>query len=196
MTAVRSNNTTGTAGELQKTAGNDGWLRGRYQKISPQCRQHILISIYLISRYDGEGNKKDAKKMQDTSGVHVWLVLTKAFHTLKAHAEKSLNLSRAGLGDSDFRVLEALLHKGALPVNTIGPNTDDRRVRLDRDRRSRRNLPGFPASAPRSLERVALEIDRKPGAGGSELTLGSGERDSFGGGALLERQAAEVSVLQ
>jgi len=30
-------------------------------------------------------------------------------------------LSGTGLGDSDFRVLEALLHKGPLPVNTIGP---------------------------------------------------------------------------
>ena len=59
--------------------------------------------------------------MQDTSGVHVWLVLAKAFHALRAHAEESLHLSRAGLGDSDFRVLEVLLHKGPLPVNTIGP---------------------------------------------------------------------------
>ena len=93
--------------------------------------------------------------MQDTSGVHVWLVLGKAFRALAAHAGESLNLSRTGLGESDFRVLEALLHKGPLPVNTIGPkvwltpgsisvavdrlentalvkrkNTDDRRVRL------------------------------------------------------------------
>jgi MarR family 2-MHQ and catechol resistance regulon transcriptional repressor len=93
--------------------------------------------------------------MQDTSGVHIWLVLMKAFHALAAHAEESLNLSQSGLGDSDFRVLEVLLHKGPLPVNTIGPkvwltpgsisvavdrlenkglvkrkNTDDRRVRL------------------------------------------------------------------
>jgi MarR family 2-MHQ and catechol resistance regulon transcriptional repressor len=93
--------------------------------------------------------------MEDTSGVHVWLVLMKAYRALTAHAEKSLNLTRAGLGDSDFRVLEALLHKGSLPVNTIGPKvwltpgaisvavdrlaekelvkrkyTDDRRVRL------------------------------------------------------------------
>src|SRR6201993_4986422 len=59
--------------------------------------------------------------MQDTSGVHVWLVLTKAFHALKVHAEESLNLSETGLGDSDFRVLEVLLSKGPLPVNTIGP---------------------------------------------------------------------------
>jgi len=93
--------------------------------------------------------------MQDTSGVHVWLVLAKAFRALSDHASQSLNLSGAGLGDSDFRVLEVLLHKGTLPVNTIGPkvwlnpgsisvavdrlekkalvkrrNTDDRRVRL------------------------------------------------------------------
>jgi len=59
--------------------------------------------------------------MQDTSGVHVWLVLTKAFQALAARAEESLQLSEAGLGDSDFRVLEALLSKGPLPVNTIGP---------------------------------------------------------------------------
>ena len=29
-----------------------------------------------------------------------------------------------GLGNSDFRVLEVLLHKGPLPVNTIGPMVD------------------------------------------------------------------------
>src|SRR6201997_5423669 len=59
--------------------------------------------------------------MQDTSGVHVWLVLLKAYHALAARAEESLNLSATGLGDSDFRVLETLLSKGPLPVNTIGP---------------------------------------------------------------------------
>jgi MarR family transcriptional regulator, 2-MHQ and catechol-resistance regulon repressor len=93
--------------------------------------------------------------MQDTSGVHVWLVLGKAFRALATRAEESLNLGGTGLGDSEFRVLEVLLHRGSLPVNTIGPkvwltpgsisvavdrlekkalvkrrNTDDRRVRL------------------------------------------------------------------
>jgi MarR family transcriptional regulator, 2-MHQ and catechol-resistance regulon repressor len=93
--------------------------------------------------------------MQDTSGAHVWLVLMKTYRALAARAEESLNLSETGLGDSDFRVLEALLSKGPLPVNTIGPKvwltpgsisvavdrlerkkllkrrtTDDRRVRL------------------------------------------------------------------
>src|SRR5258705_13732046 len=68
-----------------------------------------------MTPYNGEGMQ------EDTSGVHVWLVLMKAFRALAAHAAKSLNLSRGGLGDSDFRVLEVLLHKGPLPVNTIGP---------------------------------------------------------------------------
>ena len=56
---------------------------------------------------------------QDSTGVHVWLVLMKAFQALFPHAEESIK--RTELGDSDFRVLEALLHKGPLPVNTIGP---------------------------------------------------------------------------
>ena len=43
----------------------------------------------------------------------------KAFQALFPHAAESIK--RTELGDSDFRVLEALLHKGPLPVNAIGP---------------------------------------------------------------------------
>src|ERR1700730_19212349 len=56
---------------------------------------------------------------QDSTGVHLWLVFMKAFQALIPHAAGSIK--RTELGDSDFRVLEALLHKGPLPVNTIGP---------------------------------------------------------------------------
>src|SRR4051794_36188429 len=56
---------------------------------------------------------------QDSTGVHVWLVFMKAFQALLPHAAESIE--RTDLGDSDFRVLEVLLHKGPLPVNTIGP---------------------------------------------------------------------------
>ena len=63
-------------------------------------------------------SKASAQK-QDTSGVHVWLVLMKAFQALMPHAAESI--ARTELGDSDFRVLEVLMHKGPLPVNTIGP---------------------------------------------------------------------------
>jgi MarR family 2-MHQ and catechol resistance regulon transcriptional repressor len=63
--------------------------------------------------------RKETGQRQDSSGVHVWLVLMKAFRALTPHAEKSIKQTE--LGDSDFRALEALLHKGPLPVNTIGP---------------------------------------------------------------------------
>jgi len=56
---------------------------------------------------------------EDIRGVHLWLILMKAFHSMAAYASR--NFRDSGLGDSDFRVLEALLHKGPLPVNTIGP---------------------------------------------------------------------------
>ena len=62
---------------------------------------------------------KRVAKAQDTTGVHVWLVVMKAFQALMPHAADSIE--RTELGDSDFRVLEALLHKGPLPVNTLGP---------------------------------------------------------------------------
>ena len=52
------------------------------------------------------------------SGVHVFLVLWKAARAAEVYAEKSiLELDMCG---SDFAVLEALLHKGPLPVNEIG----------------------------------------------------------------------------
>src|ERR1041385_7010948 len=85
---------------------------------------------------------------------HVWLVMMKAMQSLTRYA--AAGIEETGLGDSDFRVLEVLLHKGPLPVNTIGPivhltpgsisiavdrlvakglvsrveSTDDRRVRI------------------------------------------------------------------
>ena len=52
------------------------------------------------------------------SGVHVFLVLWKAASAVRSYAEASiLDLEMCG---SDFAVLEALLHKGPLPVNEIG----------------------------------------------------------------------------
>ena len=53
------------------------------------------------------------------TGVRLWLILMKAFHAIADAAAPDFTVG--GLGGSDFRVLEALLHKGALPVNTLGP---------------------------------------------------------------------------
>ena len=52
------------------------------------------------------------------SGVHVFLVLWKAARAAEAYAEKSV--SGLDMCGSDFAVLEALLHKGPLPINEIG----------------------------------------------------------------------------
>jgi MarR family transcriptional regulator, 2-MHQ and catechol-resistance regulon repressor len=51
--------------------------------------------------------------------VHCWLVLGKAFHAAAKYLYAGLR--ETGIDDTDFRILEALLNKGPLPVNTIGP---------------------------------------------------------------------------
>ena len=53
---------------------------------------------------------------------HVWLVMMKAMRALTRYA--ATGIEETGLGLSDFGVLEALLHKGPLPVNAIGPIVD------------------------------------------------------------------------
>jgi MarR family 2-MHQ and catechol resistance regulon transcriptional repressor len=63
-------------------------------------------------------HKHKLESLTGGSGVHVFLVLWKAARAAQAYAEKSiLELEMCG---SDFAVLEALLHKGPLPVNEIG----------------------------------------------------------------------------
>jgi MarR family 2-MHQ and catechol resistance regulon transcriptional repressor len=61
-----------------------------------------------------------AHGVQETS--HVWLVMLKAMRALTRYA--AAGIEGTGLGGSDFGVLEVLLHKGPLPVNTIGPIVD------------------------------------------------------------------------
>jgi len=50
---------------------------------------------------------------------HAWLVMMKAMRAMTRYA--AAGIEETGLGLSDFGVLEILLHKGPLPVNTIGP---------------------------------------------------------------------------
>ena len=54
----------------------------------------------------------------EASGIHLWLVLWKAYESVRRHADR--HIQSLGLGFSDFAVLEALLHKGPTPVNRIG----------------------------------------------------------------------------
>lgn len=58
------------------------------------------------------------KSIEQASGVHLWLLLWKTTKALEAHAAGSIQA--LGMCLSDFAVLEALLHKGPLPVNTLG----------------------------------------------------------------------------
>lgn len=58
-----------------------------------------------------------AKKSSDL--VHCWLVWRKAHETASDYLLRGIE--EMGVSNTDFRVLEALLHKGPLPVNTIGP---------------------------------------------------------------------------
>jgi MarR family transcriptional regulator, 2-MHQ and catechol-resistance regulon repressor len=51
--------------------------------------------------------------------VHCWLIWRKAEEAARDYLYRGLQ--ETGISDTDFRVLEVLLHKGPLPVNTIGP---------------------------------------------------------------------------
>src|SRR6202047_112714 len=53
---------------------------------------------------------------------HAWLVMMKAMRALTRYA--AAGIEETGLGLSDFGVLEVLLNKGPLPVNTIGSIID------------------------------------------------------------------------
>jgi MarR family transcriptional regulator, 2-MHQ and catechol-resistance regulon repressor len=57
-----------------------------------------------------------------SEGTHVFQILWKTYRTLLAISDE--NKKKAGLGDSDYRVLETLLQNGPLPVNRIGEMID------------------------------------------------------------------------
>src|ERR1700723_811160 len=54
--------------------------------------------------------------------THTLLVMLKVLRAIRHSA--LLPILQGGLGESDFRVLEVLLHKGPMPVNAIGPKVD------------------------------------------------------------------------
>ncbi len=62
--------------------------------------------------------KKLSQTRLDASGIHLWLLLWKASKAVEAYARRSVNTT--GLGLSDFGVLEALLHRGPLPISVLG----------------------------------------------------------------------------
>ena len=54
--------------------------------------------------------------------IHAWLIMLNAWQSIARYVLPTM--IEVGLGESDFRVLEVLLHKGPMPVNAIGPKVD------------------------------------------------------------------------
>jgi MarR family 2-MHQ and catechol resistance regulon transcriptional repressor len=78
------------------------------------------VAICLdIKNLDGEITPMTSRDTAATpTGAHTYLVLWKAARAMEARAIRSIE--GTGLCASDFGVLEALLHKGPLPVNVLG----------------------------------------------------------------------------
>jgi MarR family 2-MHQ and catechol resistance regulon transcriptional repressor len=62
------------------------------------------------------------KRQPKTSASHIIVVIWKALRAIKRQMDS--DLQRCGMSNTDFRVLEVLLHQGPLPVNVIGPKVD------------------------------------------------------------------------
>jgi MarR family transcriptional regulator, 2-MHQ and catechol-resistance regulon repressor len=59
------------------------------------------------------------ERKRTPEAIHAWLIVLKAWQSMSRYLLPPLFAK--GLGESDFRVLEILLHKGPMPVNAIGP---------------------------------------------------------------------------
>ena len=69
----------------------------------------------------------DAKNVKQrlrgkTSAPHVWVIMWKALSAIARQLD--VDLQRSGVSNTDFRVMEALLQKGPLRVNVIGPKVN------------------------------------------------------------------------
>ena len=58
------------------------------------------------------------QRKRSPEALHAWLIMLKAWQSMSGYLLPAL--VEEGLGESDFRVLEVLLHKGPMPVNAIG----------------------------------------------------------------------------
>jgi MarR family transcriptional regulator, 2-MHQ and catechol-resistance regulon repressor len=62
------------------------------------------------------------ERKKPPEALHAWLIMLKAWQSITRYVLPTM--MEEGLGESDFRVLEVLLHKGPMPVNAIGPKVD------------------------------------------------------------------------
>src|SRR5437899_6669851 len=95
-------------------------MSGADLNLTIPCISSILMSsdTQKKKRWAARVSMVKLESLSGGSGVHVFLVLWKAARAVESYAEKSItDLEMCG---SDFAVLEALLHKGPLPINEIG----------------------------------------------------------------------------
>jgi MarR family transcriptional regulator, 2-MHQ and catechol-resistance regulon repressor len=62
------------------------------------------------------------KRGKTPEATHTLLIMLKVLRAIRHFALPPI--LKGDLGESDFRVLEVLLHKGPMPVNAIGPKVD------------------------------------------------------------------------
>src|SRR5580704_2202422 len=79
----------------------------------------VSTSIYMISSIMSKIHIFVEESKKPPEALHAWLVMLKAGQSMSRYVFPTL--LEEGLGESDFRVLEVLLHKGPMPVNSIGP---------------------------------------------------------------------------
>lgn len=81
----------------------------------------IDIEIYDVE-YNGGIQIFMGNRKRSPDALHAWLIMLKAWQSMSRYVLPTL--VEEGVGESDFRVLEVLLHKGPMPVNAIGPKVD------------------------------------------------------------------------
>jgi len=79
---------------------------------------HIDIDIYDVE-YNHRIHIFMEERKRPPEALHTWLIMLKAWQSITHYLLPTM--MDEGLGESDFRVLEVLLHKGPMPVNAIGP---------------------------------------------------------------------------
>jgi len=126
---------------------------------------------------------EERRKPSET--LHAWLIVLKAWQSMSRYVLAPV--LEEGLGESDFRVLEVLLHKGPMPVNTIGPKValNPGSVSVAVDRLYRRGFVSrVECARDRRVRTVAL-TER-----GREMFLPLFRRHS----ALIQRAFQDVSL--
>ncbi len=127
-----------------------------------------------------------------SKSIHTWLVLNKAVHAISRYAVAAMQAE--GLGDSDFRVLEVLLHKGPLPVNVIGPkvNLTPASISVAVDRLYKRGLVRREEStSDRRVRMVDLTVN-----GRKLIARAFAEHTALINQVFSSLSAAEVETLQ